>query len=358
MRRSLLLFLSVVIYFFQEAEGNSLYWNKGRGYDDFRYANEEGISIRNITDTLQYDYYQLPESSNELTLKFRVKSFNSHPAKKYPFYSSEGDAKYISNPSWGVFVTMEKDTLIFSFQGGEKESPIEPLQCIICEGYSLLSGLKTEKYITENINPYQGDNLWSVKIDDTKAVLYGGRSSFNKINEMSVTSGATGFGFFAGWGADILISDISCEFSESASTDVEASFHVDQLNEYLSKSEDDVEGYYTLFDRELEESLLKLGGFYTLACVKEGEEYRFLYIDGAGVNSKKWNSGDIKIRMIPTPFTGIYDIVWIDAMKQPMSSSIKAQRGEGDTLLIQFPYQSSKLRLRKLTNEPPRRHLR
>ena len=115
----------------------------------------------------------------------------------------------------------------------------------------------------------------------------------------------------------------------------------------MSSSRDPMEGIWVIFDRNLDESLLKPGGDYVLAIVREGERYLMIYLEGAAVNSQKWSPGMIKGILNPTYFNGIYDTEWIDAECQSLNNGVKSQYGEGETLTIQFPYHSSSLRLRK-----------
>lgn len=82
--------------------------------------------------------------------------------------------------------------------------------------------------------------------------------------------------------------------------------------------------------------------------MKDGERYAILYIGGAKVNQGKWKTGMVKGYLYPDPFEGIYSVEWNDAEGMRLTESVKAQAGEGSTLTIQFPYQSSVLRLRKL----------
>lgn len=328
-------------------EAETLNWNKGRGYSPFRYASSEGIQISNSSDTLQYDFFKLPIPSDEFSLGFRAKNISGNPSKKYFFYNHEKKKITIDNPHWGFFFTCcGNDTIIYSIQNKEIQTPLEPLPSLDISVYSLSDSSKNQFSISERINPYEGDNLWKIVYGNGCLKLFAGNKDLNQIFEKALHSPITGFGFFAGWGARILISDISAVCSDHLDEDINF-MEIADLDTYFSQSEDPLEGYWIIFDRELEESLLKTGGQYSLACVKEGDNYIFLYLDGAVVNSQNWNAGDIKILLHPTPFHDIFNVVWIDAMKEPMHHDIKAQTGDGNTLSIQFPYQSSKIRLRK-----------
>lgn len=353
LRRLLYIIFQFTIFSFivPKLSAEVINWNKGRGYDPFIYATTDGIIINNTSDTLLYDYYRFQSPASELILKFRGKNINGSPAKKYPYITSTGSKAYAKNPHWGFFLTGVTDTIVFTINGTEKSGMIETLPCLELNVYFSKEKIKEQILITENVNPFVGDNLWEVALENENLTLKGGDHSLEKVFQKAFDMEATGFGFLAGWGDKLKIQDIRLQ------TDFKNQDHFVannrwtdnlQLETYLENSEDEMEGYWSLFDRELEENLLKMGGDYTLACLKEGDNYKFIYLSGASINSKEWKPGEIKMQLTPTAFSGIYNVVWIDAMKETMNKDIKAQIGEGETLQIQFPYQSSKIRLRRI----------
>ena len=325
----------------------TLNWNQDRGYEDFRYATNEGILIDNHTDTLQYDYFKLPSSCQSFYMRFRSCNMSGNPGKKYSYYDTQGKEYKIRNPHWGFFVAGSNDTVIFTLKGGEKSAGPETERSLVLEIYNCKSRQKEVTALSKGINPYEGDNLWQLETGKEGIPLKGGDTSLNDFYKGGFSGSVTGFGFYAGWGDKILISDITSEYKERQKKS-EIDFNEDILEDYLKESQDPMEGYWVIFDRELEEDQLKLGGDYRLICLKNGEEYLMYYLEGARVNSKEWLPGDVKLKLCESSFEGIYDVEWQDAMKSPLRHDVKAQIGEGDTLLIQFPYQSSKLRLRKI----------
>lgn len=333
------------------ANATTLNWNQGRGYSPFVYSTSDGILIDNKSDSLQYDYYSLPEPAEELKLKFRSKNYHGHPSKQYEFYTGSGSSQTVKNPFWGFFFITDSDTIILRITS--KEIPRRIESEIATEIiYNSFSNQDTKEIIvTENMDSYQGDNLWKIDINEKRLKVSGGIKILSPILESQVYNEILGFGFYGSWGEKILISDISVEYEASplSKDDTEKKYDINQLGQYFSETTDPLEGYWTVFDRELEESLLKMGGDYYMACVKEGEKYNLLYLSGGVVNSSDWKTGDVKAILTPSPFKGIYNVDWFDSMKTLMNYEIKAQTGDGNTLTIQFPYQSSKLRLRKIS---------
>ena len=329
------------------SSSKTLHWNHGRNYEPFMYAQKEGILLDNKSDTLLYDFYSLSNPTEEFKLNFRSKNINGHPGKKYSFVNKKGQTVSVSNPYWGIIITGLNDTITIVLKPREKFTALEPEPCLEITAYNLTRKKNYSVTLTDKINPYDGDNLWSLFNSKGRLEINGGNKSQNKLLTFPLYSQITGFGFFAAWGDKILISDISVEF-DSDDDESEETYKVEPLNYNFQKSGDEMEGLWTIFDRELEESLLKLGGNYNLICRKDGENYVFLYLDGATINSKEWKQGDTKLILSPTPFPGIYNVDWIDSMKQHFNKDVKAQRSDGNTIVIQFPYQSSKIRLRKI----------
>lgn len=328
------------------ASAEVFHFNKGRTYIPFIYATSEGVLIDNQDDTLKYDFLKLQHPADEFNLSFRAKNINGDPSKKYKYITKEKKELKISNPKWGFFITGETDTIVVEIKGCEKVSAIESQPALDMAIYYMNSNRKVDQVIVDNISPFSSDNLFLIRNNSDEIEILAGRNHLSSIINLPALNKITGYGFFAGWGGKILISDINVDLTsfQKAIKD----FSIDSLEKYLKKSKDPMEGYWTVFDRELEESLLKLGGNYTLACVKEGDEYSLLYISGARVNSSGWKMGDKKAILKSSFFPDIYNVEWYDAMKQPFDRDIQAQIGDGLTLTIQFPYQSSKLRLRKL----------
>lgn len=341
-----------------QIKAENFHWNQGRGYLPYNYSTSEGIFIDNISDTLQYTTFYLPRPSENLLLNFRSKNFHGHPGKKYPYFDKEGVESRTSHPHWGFYLITPTNTLVVSLKTGEKRELIESVPSLdmevlyidpsVAEQINASEKTKSKKFqICDGIDPFEGENLWWLSKDGDRVKIYCGNKSRGMVGEFTCKEEIEGIGFFAGWGAKILISDINLEADNDPGNEV-VSVNLDNLDEYLSSSEDMMEGYWTLFDRELEENLLKMGGNYRLACIKDGDDYVMIYMGGAEINSKAWEKGDLKCRLHPTDFSGIYDVEWYDALKDVLKKDIKAQQGGGNTLQIQFPYQSSKLRLRKI----------
>lgn len=117
------------------------------------------------------------------------------------------------------------------------------------------------------------------------------------------------------------------------------------LASYLKNSTDPLEGYWSIYDRSLNESLLRMGGDYRFALVRAADGYDLVYLDGARVCDADWSPGRIKAHFIPTPDGAAWNVSWTDASGNLLQHDVKAQQESAVTILLQFPYQSSTLRL-------------
>lgn len=123
---------------------------------------------------------------------------------------------------------------------------------------------------------------------------------------------------------------------------------IDKLNQRFERTTDKLEGIWRVYDSVMEEDLLRLGGEYRLAIVKDGNDYKLIYLDGGKINSDRWKRGMLKGVLKSTDFNSVFDTEWIDAEFKPMKHNIKAQVEDMSSLItMTFPYQNSKIRLRK-----------
>lgn len=334
MKRSSLIFsafLSLCFLFPLICPAVSLNWNSHRGYLPFSSATSRGLKLYNSSDSSLTDEFFLPQPASKLSLSFRSKTSNGKARGRV----------------WGVFLITPSDTVLATVNPSEIPSSHESSPGIT---FNIRSSQVIENgpfTFIEGFDPFDGDNLWQIDLSDGIFSIFGGDRKLNQICSLPFAGYVTAFGFFTAPKCNLLVSDISVDYTPAEYFSSKTPFDFDSLDEYLSHSSDPMEGYWALFDRELEESLLKMGGNYSLACVSDGEDYIFLYLDGASVNSGDWQPGDLKLTLHQSPFPGIFDVEWLDALKAPLSRDIKAQTTDPGFLLIQFPYHSSFLRLRR-----------
>lgn len=267
MKRRLLilpsLIIAAIVSYAENTDVFTRYWNAGRGYSPFVYASEECVRISNDGEDLKGDECVLNEPVKEFRLTFRAANRHSDPGRRYPYRSVKGKRQSRANPSWGFYVvgsdgkklwitvcTEEKEGILSSTAGikvmVEKEGEKVPL---------------AESYVSEGMNCYSGSNIWTLAADHGMLHISAGNKGITDIVSVSYPEGeCRAFGFAASAAALLEVSDISLKGDMAPAARMNTTWeNAENLSAYLSESEDDIEGYWTVFDRTLEESLLKMG---------------------------------------------------------------------------------------------------
>lgn len=120
---------------------------------------------------------------------------------------------------------------------------------------------------------------------------------------------------------------------------------VEDIEAYLSASDDPCECYWTYFDRNTDPLRANPGGLYTLATVSDGAGgYYILYIDGATVNNDFWRPLQVKGRLTPTVFQGHYNLLWFDSYGEAMTQEQSAAIENASLLTLNFPLYGAVIR--------------
>lgn len=108
---------------------------------------------------------------------------------------------------------------------------------------------------------------------------------------------------------------------------------------------DPVTGLWRYFDRDSNPDYTTGMLDYKIAVVADGESYALIYQGGC---ADGWNSGDVKGRLLPTPFVGHYDLEWYDSDGRLHSVDTSADLILDSYLLrLNFPLLKTSVRLRK-----------
>lgn len=336
---------------YREHEGKRVHWNKGRGYTPFRYATDNGIIIHNPTHLTVKDGICLSDTLSNFSLTFRAENMSCHPSGRAIYTDSAGKRRQRKNPEWSFWLADENsDTIFLTVSSEEIPDQISsaPAMCVKAHGNG--EELSTPAILKEGVDCFSGVNIWNVRATSRQINIYAGNHGMRPVLSIPCDRiKMTGFGFAVSPAANIRITDISLTDETLQSLIPHPIWKdTDTLCRYLDASTDPVEGYWIVFDRNLEESLLVPGGDYRLAIVKDSGCYLILYLSGARTNSQSWQPGMIKGILTPDPFPATYSLIWNDAEGLPLTKDIKAQIVEESIIEIQFPYHSSSMRLRKL----------
>ncbi len=208
-----------------------------------------------------------------------------------------------------------------------------------------------ETAVSEGIDPYRGKNAWRVmRVGDRWNVFAGNREYRHVIDfefphvpvgDPILTSHSPG-GFVATVGSVVSVPNEEQSISEA---DI---FNVLEEGKFGNF---ELPGIYSILDFEQDDTYARIGGVYRLAVVPSGgsdESYDVYYLGGARENASQWTPGKRKGHLMPTPFSGVYDVEWCDAEGNWMRHDVQAEFDQlARTLSVKFPYQSSSIRLKK-----------
>ncbi len=328
------------------AEAKTVYLNRHRGFTPFT-NNDSIFKLASDGPVAVTKFIEL-ENSDDFTFSFRCNNLHSSLAKKYSYITQTGEKRKVNFPEWGILLKNRSNSLSFLIHtvdnNTDETHSIPGLDFEILENGNLISKV----FMKNGFDLYGGKNSFSLKVSGKHIMLRGGNREYNPITRFELKETFDSIGFCVNPGGAISIDDISIEYGlpKVMAYDPE---DFDSVFNSISASADPMVGIWEEFDRTLDESNLRMGGKYRLAINKAPEGYQILYLSGALKSPSLWKKGMKKGFLYTTSFPDIYNLEWISAGGEKLSNDIKAQR-EGNLINIQFPYQSSSLRLRKIEN--------
>lgn len=124
---------------------------------------------------------------------------------------------------------------------------------------------------------------------------------------------------------------------------------IEELKERIAQSTDPAEAFWTYLDRDTPPASAALGGFYTIATVKEPDgSYSIIYIDGATAASAAWKPMMLKGRLHPTIFKDHYNLEWVQPSGTLLDTDTSADIIlDGSVLRLNFPLNNASIRFQK-----------
>lgn len=334
-----------------EEKAHSVYFNASRGFGDFKHASESALNLDACQADSLFDLIPL-NPTRRFEFSFQASNLHNQYDKSYRIPTDAGSRK-VKYPAWGIVVADRQGnqsivsiSTIAPQKGDDYFAPY--LTFSLTEERKECSA--DRRSLADGVDLYNGPNAFILSFDQGRFSLKGGNREYNPILSWeSKIINPDSIGFFAAPGALLSVKDISLDYSGyPLSPAISEYSNPDILETYLKRSTDSREGIWKIFDRTLEEKQLKSGGEYTMALIKTDYGYELYYLDGAKINPAFWKAGMTKARLFRTGFPDIFDVEWIDAKGETLSNDIKA-RYESPLFTFTFPYQSSTLRLRRLS---------
>ena len=208
--------------------------------------------------------------------------------------------------------------------------------------------LKTVE-IDKGVDLYTGFNVVNVEYDGQSTSVAVGDKVPIYIAQIEGTSYPANaqYGILAGPASRLEIERIVLKKQPIMKLKLGTAWTMQSLTQHFDQSSDAYEGFWTFFDKNLDETKLKTGGRYTVALVKNGDGYDIIYVDGAQVNQQQWTCGMLKGHITPSRFIDNYSLTWYDAMMRPFSNDVYATIENFTLLTLHFPHKGGYLRFAK-----------
>lgn len=306
-----------------------------------------------ITDTLS-------SGMRKFRFYIRAANLNNKANKSYEYTSlSDGNKHKLDNPVFGiVWGYTDKQNFYAAILQCSNSYLYDDLidtramtVNIIRVHDSSMKILKTVK-LDEGADLYTGYNIVNIEYDGEKTSLSIGNKVPRYIAQFSDISypAKSRCGVFIGPAAQLAIERIVFKSQPIMEIELATKWNLESLSKHFEKSQDAHEGFWTFFDKELDEKKLKLGGRYTIALVKNGNGYDIIYVTGAQVNKSKWSCGMLKGHIGETQFVDNFSLMWYDAMMKPFINDVYATIENYMLLSLHFPAQKSVMRFAKSLN--------
>lgn len=303
--------------------------------------------LSNSTDTLSITMATLPAKVySDFRLMIRATDQHASLNKKYSYKTSSKDVAKTKAPGWGLSLCGDSGASLFNVK-------IEP---ILSNKYRMedtesehlamiieIGGLSDTIYMPYSANTTliisRRNDMWSVQ---------NGKNKLLWSKNIECSQAFTSLSFHAPSGSDVVIHSLNICY-----TPTNPIMHItpwinniDSLEDRIKRSANPMEGWYSIMDRDMDESLLRLGGNYRIAIVKNEDGYDIIYVSGARVNRRLWQAGMKKGELRSTSISDRFHLIWCDADALAMGNDLYATIVDG-LLTLYFPYQSSQIRFVK-----------
>lgn len=329
-----------------------VYLNSTRGFGALGDAGSIGAPLildNNNCDTL---VRCLPiDRVEDFSFSFRTANLHNQSGKSYAYSLADGHTAKVEHPAWGLCVKGDAHTLGFRFRTVDNRlDELIPAKLMI---WATVDGVRAgEVALIEDVDMFSGENSFRLIREADKYFLLGGNRRYEQLLiVMAPEVTADSIGLWVAPGGAVSVDDITLRvFRERLSDprrDLSHFADPDVRDSYFMRTVDPIEGEWEIFDRQFDDSNLRVGGNYRLAIVRDKSGYKMIYLSGASKNPDKWEAGMEKGRLVAGDFVNVFDVVWLDPSATPLEGPVKAQFQSPDILTLQFVGHASTLRLRK-----------
>lgn len=293
------------------------------------------------------------DRAEEFSFSFRCSNIHNESGRRYPFTDADGKTRKRSGCPWGLLLRGESAQACLTVETEDNRSDELMPQLLTAEltAGDSVAGIGS---INSGVDFHDGENAYRLRKEGGRISFSAGNRGYRNLFDVAASDGpCDSIGIWVAPGGKIeldhIVLEVTAEPLPRGRVEVSHFADPDVRHSYFSRSTDAVEGVWAVFDRSLEDNLLRMGGDYRLALVKNSRGYDIFYIDGARKSASRWLPGMTKGRLTATDFRNVFDVEWLDPSAAPLGGGIKAQFMAPDILVLQFPdHGASTLRLRKI----------
>ncbi len=326
-------------------------YNSTRGFGPLSADSVPGRPLALVADDPDTAFIVLPIDSRDFTLTLRVADISAGHPSKSRYTDRDGKTRTADRTAWGIKAGDVSFTL------APLHDPHDDLTISRIDITAIRGGETSRTEVRDGVDFADGVNTCRLRCAGDMMTL----SLGNRRLEPAMTVAAPACDTVAIFALPGCRLEIDCITLQPEGADLgrmrsrHSHFGIPDVRQtYFMRSTDDMEGIWEIFDRQLEDDALRLGGNYRLAMVGDGNDrgYELIYIDGAVKNADIWEAGMTKCRLLATSFGGVYDVEWLDPSGEPLPGEIKAQVTGAGMITLQFPdHGGSTLRLKKVKDE-------
>lgn len=340
---------------------DSRYYNKYNGYDDWsgtetKVGKNGTMVCENSSAENIFNLIKIPDDVQSFRFEIKLANETNVEGRNLVYIDKSGQQVSTDISVWGI-VWLYQDSNNFHFLKLECDNhELDELydeKSVSYQVGTMTDGLVTELksgLLCNNINLSDGFSRFKVIYSENGSIhLYTGIRDYellyDYIPDFKMTDNLK-IGYFAGPGVRLNMDKSVIKYILPNLPDT-SEYKMADLTGYFASSKDELEGIWSYFDRNISSRNVKLGGKYTVAIIRNGNDYDIIYISGQKVEARRWKPGSVKGHLSPTPFVGNYNLVWYDSLNSELSDDTYVQLLDGNLLEVNFPTIKSKIRFLK-----------
>lgn len=333
-------------------------WSQSRGFEPF------GGEIQNGDAQELYRMATVNLGEDDFQWNTTIASIHNAPGKKYYYLDAEQKKKGVMHPAYGCVMVSEKgDTILLHLQTlcdnpRDKELYCNPKDVLQLKLFLKRKNEERRLLARAELQPEQADiftgaNIISIgRKDDMLTVAVGNRKLENRLNLKLEDFSIKKIGYVAA-----AASLLKLEYVRLFSTSQEIIY---PIPDDFDNQSDPVQGIWSVAEFSLDSEWYALGGLYSLAIVRDenfdsSNIYNILYLSGADAAASQWKSGQLKGRLKPSEFVGVYEAEWLDsehhyieADKPRVQADVIDNPMRYDMLTVIFPIRNSSIVLKRV----------